>query len=160
MKKVNYTPYMPVLKRLNSLHFAATAPPDSWIELAVVLSEECRNVEHAELVIDRFLRAERSNAKGEAVTGLPVPVELRNFARNVLPASADGALPKPCSECEISGGSFRIAGNGAARCTCERGQRLRAMDAARECKSVPTQQRRIVPISRDGRAMATGERTA
>jgi hypothetical protein len=152
----NIQPFVAALKRMSGLAFAGTMPADGWLELAKVLKEESSGIAHAELIVDKFLRAERHDDKGNLLNGLPSPIEFRLFARSSPAITNSGALPKGCDECEPLGGSFRITENGATRCTCPRGQRLRAMDAARECKPV-SQPRRVVPISRDGRAMASGE---
>jgi hypothetical protein len=155
----NIQPFVAALKRMSGLAFAGTMPAEGWLELAKVLKEESSSgIAHAELIVDKFLRAERRDDRGNLLNGLPTPVELRIFARSTPAITNGGALPKACEECGAYGGYWRITDNGTARCTCPRGQRLRAMDAARE--SVPDQQRRVVPISRDSRVAAAGEKTA
>jgi hypothetical protein len=127
------TPFMNALRRFTGLAYAGALDSDGWRELAFVLYEECQDVDHAALVVDRFLRAERLDAEGRPLKGIPEPYELRVFARSA--AVISGPLPARCDEagCRADDreGCWIASGDAVRRCDCARGQALAAMDLAR-----------------------------
>ena len=68
-------------------------------------------------------------------------------------------LPPPCGFCAPYEGLWCIAAGGLKRCTCARGARLAALDAARKANTArPRSKLLAFPLPRDGKAAACGER--
>lgn len=142
-------PFMKHLAPLECFAFAAGFTPDAWKELAKVLAEESKSLEHSKHIVEEFVRTPRYDEKGQLVTAIPSSIELRMFSRGVtVGLSSIGPLPEPCPECAPYGGRYRIVAgpvaDGAARCLCKRGQALAAMDAAR-VGSAPPEKRGPAP---------------
>jgi hypothetical protein len=144
-------PYLEALKRLQGLDYAAGLSLDGWKELARVLAETSRTIEHARRIVDQFITSPRYDSDGELVTKVPTPIELRIFARGVSEQEMpNGELPAPCHECAAYAGRFRIVTrNGieaADRCTCDRGDALRERDQARGSQ-MPVKRAKIAPMA-------------
>jgi hypothetical protein len=69
-------------------------------------------------------------------------------------------LPPPCMLCRDFDGLWRAGpGGGLKRCSCPRGVRLAALDAARKANTKrPRSKALAFPVVRDGKAAACGER--
>lgn len=131
-------PYYPLLKPLEGLRFAATQTEGAWRELARALQEESADLEHAERIVNDFVRTPRVDERGFDRDEVPTCIELRMFAKTVskVPLPDLGNLPAPCPHCAEDGGFWalveRQGGPARCRCACLRGQRLQAADDARK----------------------------
>lgn len=130
-------PYYPLLKPLEGLRFAATQTEGAWRELARALQEESADLEHAERIVNDFVRTPRVDERGCDRDEVPTCIELRMFAKTVpsIPLPDLKNLPDSCPNCKPNGGLFalveRQGGPAMCRCACLRGQRLQAADDAR-----------------------------
>ena len=130
-------PYMKLLKPLQGFTFSENQRPGLWIELAIALKETSASEEHAGRIVARFVREPRYDGREQLVTTMPAAIELRVFAQRVPPdPMAEGGLAEACELCAPNCGmgvyvTVKDGSKAIAYCECERGQRLKAMQAKR-----------------------------
>lgn len=122
--------YLSEVRRMGGLEFTPQTP-EAWAELAKILQRHAKSRDHASRIVGRFLEP-------GAGTRFPTPGEFASAARSI-PADASfdrPDLPNACEACEPYAGLYRIVARngaeGAARCDCARGTRLRQLDAIRQ----------------------------